>query len=83
VKYLICYEKLKADTAGEIGDFCTHVSWEATPRSIANAMKDSSSKKLRGGRKEGPVDIRSHYRKGLIGDWSNYFDAAVKNRITK
>jgi len=30
--------------------------------------------KLAGGRKAGQEDVRSHYRKGVAGDWVNYLD---------
>ncbi len=33
--------------------------------------------KLSGGRKQGVTEINSHYRKGVAGDWMNYFDNAI------
>lgn len=45
---------------------------DATLRTIIDA---NSFEKLSGGRKEGQEDLQSFYRKGIIGDWKNAFDA--------
>ena len=34
---------------------------------------------LAGGRKEGEEDVKSHFRKGAPGDWSNHFTAEHKS----
>lgn len=37
--------------------------------------------KISGGRKPGEEDKTHKYRKGLAGDWKNYFDAAISRRF--
>jgi len=33
------------------------------------------------GREKGNEDIKSHYRKGVAGDWKNYFDSDIKDHF--
>ena len=42
---------------------------------IADIVNKNSFEKMSGGRKVSEEDIRSHYRKGLAGDWKNHFKA--------
>jgi Sulfotransferase domain len=37
--------------------------------------------KLSGGRERGQEDIKSHYRKGVHGDWQNHFTPAITRRF--
>lgn len=43
------------------------------PGSLEKILKDLTFERLSRGRKRGEEDIRSHYRKGMPGDWKNYF----------
>ncbi len=45
---------------------------------IIKIIENNSFKKLAGGRKPGQIDENSHYRKGISGDWKNYFTEAHK-----
>jgi Sulfotransferase domain len=38
---------------------------------------------LSGGRSRGSEDVSSHWRKGIAGDWRNYFTDQTKNRFKK
>jgi hypothetical protein len=38
-------------------------------------IERASFRHLSGGRERGNEDTHSHYRKGIIGDWNNHFDA--------
>jgi hypothetical protein len=40
-----------------------------------------SFEKLSGGRERGKEDIKSHYRKGVHGDWRNHFTPAITRRF--
>jgi tetratricopeptide (TPR) repeat protein len=44
---------------------------------LTQLLDDNSFKKLSGGREKGQEDSNSHYRKGLQGDWENYFTDEV------
>ncbi len=42
------------------------------------ALYDQNSfKKITGGRNQGVEDQNAHYRKGISGDWRNYFDESL------
>ncbi|MGR9099755.1 MAG: sulfotransferase domain-containing protein [Gammaproteobacteria bacterium] len=40
-------------------------------------------KKLTRGRSQGAEDRMSHFRKGIAGDWQNYFDASITNYFNR
>jgi hypothetical protein len=39
--------------------------------------------RLMRGRKQGQEDQHAHYRKGIVGDWSNYFDDKIMDHFRK
>ncbi len=45
---------------------------------VLNAVRDTRFERLSGGRPRGVEDVRSHYRKGVAGDWRNHFTPRVK-----
>lgn len=46
---------------------------------LAQILKDYSFEALSGGREAGKEDIKSHFRKGIVGDWRNFLpDWALK-----
>ena len=44
-----------------------------SPLEIGKIVENNSFRKLSSGRNPGQVDETSHYRKGVSGDWRNYF----------
>lgn len=55
------------------------------PRSeLARILEKKSFQRLSGGRSKGEENVKSHYRKGVPGDWANHFTedlkTAFKNR---
>ena len=44
-------------------------------------LKDCSFEVLSGGRKPGEEDMNCHYRKGISGDWKNYFTKDIKEKF--
>jgi hypothetical protein len=46
-----------------------------SPGAIANLVQSSRFQNLAGRRRPGQEDVRSHYRKGVAGDWVNHFTA--------
>ena len=46
---------------------------------LRRAIENESFERLSGGRTRGEEDVDSHYRKGIAGDWTNYFTDSVKD----
>ena len=44
---------------------------------LKNLLNDNSFEKLSGGRRAGEENIKSHYRKGIEGDWRNVMTPKV------
>ncbi len=53
------------------------------PKSIKRVIANNDFKQLAKGRKEGEEDSTSHYRKGISGDWKNYFTEKHKEEFKK
>jgi hypothetical protein len=75
-------EDCMQDSAGALGQMLAD-GWGVKleqPRLEALVAKYSFAK-LSGGRERGTEDSKSHYRKGVHGDWRNHFSPAVKRRF--
>ena len=48
-----------------------------THKRLNAIVEKNNFKNLSGGRKKGEEDKKSHFRKGIAGDWKNYFDKDV------
>jgi hypothetical protein len=48
-------------------------------RRLRKAIDRQSFERLSGGREPGQEDTSAHYRKGIAGDWRNYFTDSVKD----
>lgn len=49
------------------------------PKSTLNAIiRRNSFERMSGGRRRGEENIQNHYRKGISGDWKNWFTPALK-----
>lgn len=46
---------------------------------LRRAIQNQSFERLSGGRRPGEEEVASHYRKGVAGDWRNYFTEPVKD----
>jgi Sulfotransferase domain len=46
---------------------------------VKDAVLASRFEKIAGGRKPGQEDVKSHYRKGIAGDWKNQFTPKIKD----
>lgn len=66
------YENLQADTAGEMTRLIREIGMEPIPDRIASAVDAHRFEKI-SGREPGQEDVASHKRKGIVGDWKNYF----------
>jgi len=52
-------------------------------RKLVKLLKKYSFEKLAKGRKQGREDPKSHYRKGIPGDWQNHFNSHHKDLFKK
>jgi len=77
---LVCkYEDLiGAGSKNSFSHIFTHCGIDIPAVEIAEIVDRYSFEKLSQGRKQGDENVFSHYRKGISGDWKNYFD---KNHI--
>ena len=68
------YEDLHADMETHLARLLNFLDVDASPETIARCREHGSFRKLSGGRAPGEEDKQSHFRKGVAGDWKNYFD---------
>lgn len=73
-EYPATYERLIADEYGQFGAMFDFLGW-SIPQDVLREVVDSLAFRRRsGGRDQGELNIFSHYRRGVAGDWKNYFD---------
>jgi hypothetical protein len=63
------YEDLHADPAREAERLLRFLDVDASPAAIATCVASGSFERLSGGRKRGDSDSKSHFRKGVVGDF--------------
>ena len=66
------YEALHADAQGELSRLARALGLGSDPGRIASAIEDNRFEKI-AGREPGQEDFTKHKRKGIVGDWKNYF----------
>lgn len=71
--FSIKYEKMVADTEREMTKLMEFLNVR-TDIDLSTIISKYSFNKLSGGREKGEEDVTHHYRKGIIGDWQNWFD---------
>jgi len=69
---VVRYEDLIADQTSAFGHIYEWLGWRI-PRDVLDTVVDRLDFKRRCGRAPGTLDPFSHYRKGIAGDWRNYF----------
>ena len=76
-EYPTTYERLVADQHAEFGAMFDFLGW-GIPQGVLQEVVDSLAFRRRsGGRDAGELNIFSHYRRGVAGDWRNYFDRGL------
>ena len=70
---LFKYEDLKTDIYNSVIKIVDFTGINVTDRKIRNSISKNDFKKV-SGRKSGSEKTNSFYRKGIVGDWKNYFD---------
>lgn len=74
---LVRYEDLIADELTQFEKIVDHCAINISPAQLREIVKRNSFTN-RAGRERGQEDVSSHYRKGISGDWANYFTDRVK-----
>ncbi len=71
-----------ADACGTLGQmFDSGWGLPVETRHLQDVVSRYSFEKLSGGRERGEEDTKSHYRKGVHGDWRNHFTPAITRRF--
>lgn len=71
--FVTSYERLVADTAGELAAIYEFLGWNVSGGEVAQIVADLSFE-TRSGRPRGEENLLSHLRKGVPGDWRRHFD---------
>jgi sulfotransferase family protein len=50
---------------------------------LVEAIRANRFEKLAGGRQRGQEDVTAHERKGIVGDWRNYFSKRIKDEFKR
>jgi hypothetical protein len=75
------YEELHADPHAQTQQLLAFLGIDADDASVHACVEGASFEKLAGGRTRGEEDASSFFRKGVVGDWREHFDAAAERRF--
>lgn len=71
--YLLKYENLLANTNEELEEIYKFLRLNASESIVTRSVHQNSFEVMSGGRKPGEEDPADFFRKGVSGDWKNYF----------
>jgi hypothetical protein len=78
---LVKYEDLIAsDNAAVFKQVLKHCDIRIPDNQLKDLLESYSFEKL-SGRRPGQEDQKAHYRKGVQGDWKNYFNDKIQDRF--
>ena len=72
---LFYYEDLANDNFDFLTQLFQYLDIQMPKDQVFKLYQKNKFEKYTGGRKQGVEDINAHYRKGVSGDWKNYFDS--------
>ncbi len=75
------YETLQAEPAVQTRRMLAFLGVDASDEIVGACVDAASFRVLSGGRNPGEEDPKSHYRKGIVGDWQNHFDDETHSRF--
>ncbi len=73
------YESLIENKTDLFQKVFSHLNINMSDRILTILLEDYNFERLSKGRKPGLENKFSHYRKGIHGDWKNYFNLEIKN----
>jgi hypothetical protein len=76
-EFIVRYEDLIMDELGQFQNIIKHCQIDVDDSRLKDVIA-ANSFEARAGRKRGEEDVRSHFRKGIAGDWQNYFTDKIK-----
>jgi lipopolysaccharide transport system ATP-binding protein len=79
---LVRYEDLIHDELGQFEKIAAHCEIDVSPAQLREIVGRNSFLS-RAGRQPGEEDVASHYRKGISGDWQNYFTPQIKDEFKR
>ena len=68
------------DPAAALSKALKSLGLEPEPARVEAAVKEHAFKNITG-RKIGEEDVSSHKRKGIVGDWKNYFNQEMARLV--
>lgn len=72
------YEEMLSDPAGKMAGVAEHFQLDSSPERIGTIVDAHSFQRLSEGRTPGQENTNSFFRKGVAGDWRNYFTPKLK-----
>lgn len=76
---IVRYEDMLSDAFAVMTRVARHFQLDDSEATIASIVGAHSFQRLSGGRARGEDDSASFFRKGVAGDWRNYFATALKD----
>lgn len=73
---IVAYEDLLHDTKKALKDCLDFLNIKASDTDLEECVEKASFKNMSDGRVRGEADAKGHVRKGIAGDWKNYFTKA-------
>jgi len=78
--YIVSYEELQRDTEDVLSNIIRYLGYDIVPEKIKQSVERHSFSNVTK-RQKGEEDKFSHTRKGIVGDWKNYFTPEVENLV--
>jgi hypothetical protein len=75
------YETFLAEPVRETARLLEFLGVDATPETVRECVNAASFQQLSGGRTGGEEDPHSFFRKGVAGDWKNWFNAQQREQF--
>jgi hypothetical protein len=75
------YESLRVNPVEELSRIATELSGQPIPLNTISAIVGKHSFQRLAGRNPGEQNKKSFLRKGIVGDWKNYFNEASKRKF--
>jgi len=78
---VMLYEDLASDNAQFLTRLLEYLDVRMPESDVRRLHERHSFRRMSRGREQGQEDINSHYRKGVAGDWRNYFTPRLENEL--
>jgi len=69
----VTYEALKFDPHAEMSRVLREMGFNVSDEIVTSVVSMGAFETMSGGRDPGDEDLKSHRRKGIVGDWRNHF----------